>query len=72
MILSPDTLTRWTSSRYLGPVTLALAALGLAVNEIGYYAVERLVEQNAVILEARRLSDQVRLTTLMMESAKRG
>lgn len=72
MILSPDTLTRWTSIRYLGPVTLALAALVLAVNEIGYYALERLVEQNAVILEAGRLSDQVRLTTLMMESAKRG
>ena len=72
MILSPDTLRRWTSSRYLGPVTLALAVLGLAVNEISYHALERLIEQNAVILEARTLSDQVRLTALMMESAKRG
>jgi len=72
MILSPDTLARWTSSRYLGPVTVALAVLVLAVNEIGYQSVERLVEQNAVILKARTLSDQVRLTTLTMESAKRG
>jgi signal transduction histidine kinase len=72
MIPSPDALVRWTSSRYLGPITLALAVLGLAVNEVGYQAVERLVAQNAVILEARTLSDQVRLTALTMESAKRG
>ena len=72
MILSPDTLARWTSSRYLGPVTLALAVVGLAINEFSYHAVERLAAQNAVILEARTLSDQVRLTALMMESAKRG
>jgi len=72
MILSPDTLARWTSSRYLGPVTLALAVVGLAINEFSYHAVERLAAQNAVILEARTLSDQVRLTSLMMESAKRG
>lgn len=72
MILSPDTLARWTSSRYLGPITLALAVLGLAVNEFSYHAVERLAAQNAVILEARTLSDQVRMTALMMESAKRG
>lgn len=72
MILSPDSLARWTSSRFLGPVTLALAVLGLAFNEIGYRAVERLAAQNAVILEARTLSDRVRLTALMMESAKRG
>jgi len=72
MIVTPDTLRRWTYSRYLGAVTLALAVLGLAVNEISYYSLERLVEQNALILEARRLSDQVRLTALMMESAKRG
>lgn len=72
MILSPDTLARWTSSRYLGPVTVTLAVLVLAVNEIGYYAVEHLVEQNTVILESRTLADQVRLMALMMESAKRG
>ena len=72
MILSPDTLARWTSSRYLGPVTVALAVLGLAVNEISYVSVERLAAQNAVILDARTLSDQVRLSALMMESAKRG
>lgn len=72
MNFSPETLLRWTSSRYLGPVTVALAALVLAFNEIGYQSVERLNEQNSVILEARTLSDQVRLTALAMESAKRG
>jgi signal transduction histidine kinase len=72
MVLSPDSLTRWTSSRYLGPFTLTLAVLGLAINEIGHYTLERLSEQNAVILEARTISDKVRLTALMMESAKRG
>ncbi len=72
MILSPETLGRWTSSRYLVPATVTLAVLVLAVNEIGYQSVERLVEQNAVILRARTLSNQVRLTALMMESAKRG
>ena len=61
-----------TSSRYLGPVTVALAALVLAVNEFGYRSLERLSEQRAVILEARTRSDEVRLLTLMMESAKRG
>jgi signal transduction histidine kinase len=72
MILSPEALARWTSTRYLGPVTVALAVLVLAVNEIGYQSLESLVAQNAVILEARTLSDRVRLTALAMESAKRG
>lgn len=72
MIPSPDTLARWTSSRYLGRLAVVLAVLLLAVNEIGYHAVERLARQNAVILEARTLADQVRLTALAMESAKRG
>ena len=72
MILSPDTVRRLTSGRYLGPLTVALAVSGLAVNEIGYQSLERLSEQNAIILEARTLADQVRLTALMMESAKRG
>lgn len=72
MVLSPDTLARWTSSRYLGPVTLALAVLALAINELGFQTVERLTAHNATILEARTLSSQVRLTMLMMESAKRG
>jgi signal transduction histidine kinase len=61
-----------TSGRYIGPLTLAFAVLGLTVNEIGYQSLERLSEQNAIILEARTLADQVRLTALMMESAKRG
>jgi signal transduction histidine kinase len=72
MILSPETLARWTSSRTLGPAAVLLAVLVLAVNEIGYTAVERLVDQNAVILEARTLSAQVRLMALSMESSKRG
>ena len=72
MVLSPDTLRRLTSSRYLGPLTVALAVSGLAVNEIGYQSLERLSEHNAIILEARALADQVRLTALMMEAAKRG
>jgi len=72
MFPSPDTLARWTSSRYLGRLAVVLAVLLLAVNEIGYHAVERLARQNAVILEARTLADQVRLTALAMESAKRG
>lgn len=72
MILSPDALARWTSSRYLGPVTVALALLVLTVNEVGYRSVETFVKQNAVILEARTLSEQVRHMALMMESAKRG
>jgi len=71
-MLLPETLARWTSSRYLGPVTLTLAVLGLAINEFNYQAVESLAAQNAVIMEARTLSDQVRLTALAMESAKRG
>ena len=58
--------------RTLGPVTLALAVLALSINEVGYYSVERLFEQNAVILEARALADQLRVTALAMESAKRG
>lgn len=45
MILSPDTLSRLTSSRYLGPLTLALAVPGLAVNEIGYQSLERLSDR---------------------------
>jgi signal transduction histidine kinase len=69
---SPDTLARWTSSRYLGRLAVLLAVLLLAVNEIGYHAVERLARHNAVILEARTLADQVRLMALTMESAKRG
>ena len=60
------------TSRYLAPVTVALAVLVLSINEIGYYSVERLVEQNTAILEARALSDQLRVTALTMESAKRG
>ena len=72
MILSPDTLRRLTSGRYLGPLTVALAVSGLAVNEIGYQSLEHLSEQNAIIVETRTLADQVRLTALMMESAKRG
>ncbi|MGL6110703.1 MAG: CHASE3 domain-containing protein [Rubrivivax sp.] len=72
MVLSPDTLRRLTSSRYLGPLTVVLAVSGLAVNEIGYQSLERLSEHNAIILEARALADQVRLTALMMEAAKRG
>ena len=72
MILSPDTLRRLTSSRYLGPITVALAVSGLAVNEIGYQSLEQLSEQNAIIIETRTLADHVRLTALMMESAKRG
>lgn len=71
MIL-PDTLLRMTSSHYLGPITVALAVSGLAVNEIGYQSLEQLSEQNAIIVETRTLADQVRLTTLMMESAERG
>ena len=72
MTLSPGTLSRLASGRYIGPLTLAFAVLGLTVNEIGYQSLERLSEQNALILEARTLADQVRLTALMMESAKRG
>ena len=72
MILSPDALVRWTSSRYLGPVAVALAVLVLSVNEIGYQSIASLNAQNEVILKARTLSDQLRLTTLTMESAKRG
>lgn len=68
----PDTLRRLTSSRYLGAITVALAMSGLAVNEMGYQSLEQLSEQNAIIVETRTLADQVRLTTLMMESAKRG
>ena len=64
--LSLDALTRWTSSRYLGPITVALAVLALAVNEIGYQSVERLDEQNTAILQVRMLSNQVQLTALMM------
>ena len=71
-LLSYDALVRWTSSRFLGPITLGLAVLGLTVNEVGFQAVQRLTEQNNLILEARTLSAQVRLTALMMESAKRG
>ncbi len=70
--LSLTTLTRWTSSRYLGPATLVLGLLALAVNEMGYQSVERLDEQNTAILRVRVLSNQVRLTALMMESAERG
>jgi signal transduction histidine kinase len=65
-------LARWTSSRYLGPVMVVLAVLALAVNEIGYQSVARLDEQNTAILRVRMLSDQVRLTALLMESAKNG
>ena len=72
MNLSPDTLARWASSRYPGPVTMALAVLVLVINEFGYYSVESLVQQNTVNLEARALSDQVRITALVMESANRG
>lgn len=72
MIHGPDTLARWTSGRYFGPVAAALAVLALVINEFGYYAVERLVEQSTVYLEASSLSDQVRITALAMESAKRG
>jgi signal transduction histidine kinase len=68
----PDARSRWTTSRCLGPVTVTLALLLLAVNEFGYRSVERLVEQRAIILEARTLADEVRRLTLMMESAKRG
>jgi signal transduction histidine kinase len=72
MKLSADTLVRWTSSRYLGLIAVTLAVLLLAVNEISYYVVDRLTARNAVYQEVRSLSEQVRLTTLMMESAKRG
>ncbi len=72
MMLSPDTLRRLTSSRYLGPITVALAVSGLAVNEIGYQALEQLSGQSAIIMETRMIANQVRLTALMMESAKRG
>ena len=68
----PDALAHWTTSRYLGAVTVALALLLLAVNELGYRSVERLVAQRAIILEARTLADEVRRLTLMMESAKLG
>ena len=67
-----DALTRWTTGRSLGAATVALALLVLAVNELGYRSVERLVAQRAIILEARTLTDEVRRLTLMMESAKRG
>jgi signal transduction histidine kinase len=72
MMLSREALARWTSSRYLGPVTVALALLVLAVNEIGYQSVSSLLAQNTLILQARTLSDQVRLTARAMESATRG
>jgi signal transduction histidine kinase len=51
---------------------MALAVSALAVNEIGYQWLERLSKQNAISIETRTLTDQVRLTALMMESAKRG
>ena len=67
-----EALTRWASSRYLGPITLVLAALALVVNEIGYQSVESLDQQNADTLRVRTLANQVRLTVLRMESAERG
>jgi signal transduction histidine kinase len=72
MNLSLGALSRLTSGRYIVPLTLALALFGLAVNEIGYQSLQRLSDQNAKVLETRALADQVRLTALMMESAKRG
>ena len=68
----PEALARWRTSRSLGAVTVALALLVLAVNELGYRSVERLVEQRAIILEARTLADEVRRLTLMMEAARLG
>ena len=70
--LSLQALTRWTSGHFLGPATLVLGVLALVVNETGYQSVERLDERNTAILRVRILTNQVQLTTLMMESSMRG
>ena len=49
-----------------------MAALVLAINEFGYFSVERLVKNNTVVLEARALSDQLQESALVMESAAHG
>ena len=72
MFLSPDTRRRLTFSRFLAPITVALAVVALTVNELGYQSLERLNQQRATILETLTIADQVRLTALMMESAQRG
>lgn len=72
MSRSPDTLASLTSNRYVGPGAMTLAVIALTLNEASYQSVERLVEQTAVVLEARALAGRVRQTALTMESAKRG
>ena len=72
MYLTTDHLGRLTRSRFAAPVAVALAILVLAINEIGYYSLDRTTTARDRALDARVIVDHLRRNVIDAESAQRG
>jgi signal transduction histidine kinase len=72
MFLTTDRLGRLTRSRFAAPVAVALAILVLAINEIGYYSIDRTTTTRDKALDARVIVDHLRRNVIDAESAQRG
>jgi signal transduction histidine kinase len=67
-----DALTRWASSRFIGPLAVSLAVMVLVVSEAGRVEQQRVNVARAASVETQITVGRLRRALLFMEGAKRG
>lgn len=72
MELKSDGLGRRITSRFVGPVAVALAVMVLVVSEAGFLRLSDINEDREASIDTQMAAGRLRRTLLVMESAKRG
>ncbi len=72
MNISLQRLSEWVSSRYVGPLAVALAVLVLVVSEVSFWQLRAIGSDREASVETQLAVGGLRRSLLFMESAKRG
>ena len=70
--MAPQRWDKWTTSRVIGPLAIALALLVLAVSESGHQQLKSLNVEREASVKTQLVVGRLRRTLLSMESATRG
>lgn len=72
MSFSLGRVSEWASSRYVGPLAVALSVMVLVVSEISFWQMRDISNEREASLETQVAVGGLRRALLFMESAKRG
>lgn len=72
MSFSLGRVSEWASSRYVGPLAVALAVMVLVVSEVSFWQMRDISMEREASLETQVAVGGLRRALLFMESAKRG